>query len=72
MHDNFVPRYSGLATARPSRVLLVGVWLIFLPTMLWGLIGGSVLWRQSNDVVTKAIAVLASGFFTVICLAILY
>jgi hypothetical protein len=30
-HDNIVPKYSGLASARPSNVIIIGVWIIFLP-----------------------------------------
>lgn len=33
-HDNFVPKYSALATARPSRLVLIGVWLIFAPAAI--------------------------------------
>ncbi len=38
-HDNFVPKYSGLASVRPSRLILVGVWMIFLPMALMGVFG---------------------------------
>lgn len=31
IHDNFVPKYSALATAPRTKVVLIGVWLIFLP-----------------------------------------
>lgn len=38
LHDNFVPEYSRLATAAPSRLVVVGTWLLFGPTA----VGGSV------------------------------
>lgn len=28
-HDNFVPKYSDLASARPKLVVIIGVWMIF-------------------------------------------
>ena len=31
IHDNFVPRFSALATAPRTKIVLIGVWLIFLP-----------------------------------------
>ncbi|WP_372721976.1 hypothetical protein [Novipirellula sp.] len=33
-HDNFVPKYSALASAKPSLLILTGVWLIFAPMAL--------------------------------------
>ena len=33
-HDNFVPKYSALASAKPSLLVLIGVWLIFAPMVL--------------------------------------
>ena len=37
MHDNFVPEYSSLATAQPKLIVVIGIWLIFSPTVLLGL-----------------------------------
>ncbi len=34
IHDNFVPKYSALATAPRTKLVLVGVWLIFAPWSL--------------------------------------
>jgi hypothetical protein len=31
MHDNFVPKYSALASAEPKLLVVIGVWLIFAP-----------------------------------------
>lgn len=33
-HDNFVPKYSAIASASPTKLLLTGVWLIFAPAAL--------------------------------------
>jgi len=34
IHDNFVPKYSALATAPRTKLVMVGVWLIFGPWSL--------------------------------------
>ncbi|QDV70863.1 hypothetical protein Poly24_45960 [Rosistilla carotiformis] len=46
-HDNFVPKYSALASAKPSKLVLIGVWLIFAPMALLSLIP-PVLWILSG------------------------
>ena len=38
IHDNFIPKYSALASAEPKPVVIIGVWLIFAPMFL-GAIG---------------------------------
>ena len=37
MHDNFVPEYSSLATAPSKLIVVIGIWLIFSPTVLFGI-----------------------------------
>lgn len=34
-HDNFVPKYSALATAEPSWLFIVGIWLLFSPQIFF-------------------------------------
>lgn len=49
-HDNFVPKYSALASAQPSRLVLIGVWMIFGPMALSALVVGLSSVRDSTDV----------------------
>lgn len=71
MHDNFVPKYSGLATAKPSLVVLAGVWMIFgtalvciplftLPNIL-----------DAPDLFTAVIGSILPALLTVLAIAIL-
>ena len=35
IHDNFVPRYSKLGEGHISRIVLIGVWLLFAPAVIF-------------------------------------
>ena len=60
IHDNFVPRYSGLATVKPSRVILIGVWLIFFPLALGSFLSVLAAILQPLSVVTIATSILGA------------
>lgn len=50
MHDNFVPKYRALASVQPSKLILVGVWMIFASPAFWknsfdGVAGYAGIWR---------------------------
>lgn len=71
-HDNFVPKYSALATVRPSRLILTGVWLIFAPMAIGSLITGLAAIADAPDLATAFILVVTSVVFGSIAVAILY
>ena len=70
-HDNFVPKYSAIGSAQPSRVVLVGVWLIFAPMA----VGALVVWpravQQAPDPVTTVIASLGPALMFALAVTIL-
>ena len=57
-HDNFVPKYSAIASAEPSRMVLVGVWVLFGPMVLFSLLGAFayVGWAQDLGSVLAALS----------------
>lgn len=70
-HDNFVPKYSALATAEPSRLVLVGVWLIFAPMALGALFALFTV-ADSPDLATAVISAIGAVLFFLLAIAILY
>ena len=76
-HDNFVPKYSALATAQPSRLILTGVWLIFAPMALMStftLIGTAAAFLQGEEAnqVATVLAFLGSLLWLALVIAILF
>lgn len=71
-HDNFVPKYSAIGSARPSRLVLIGVWLIFGPMVFWGI----PLWlaqvQQSPDLATTVVSTIGAGLMFTLAVAILF
>lgn len=63
-HDNFVPKYSAIATAQPNKLFLWGVWLIFAPWALWGCIGvvGGITGATQPNATAKDVTVLTIAF----------
>lgn len=70
-HDNFVPKYSALASAKPSLLVLIGVWLIFVPMVLLaiGMVVSTV--AEAPDVLNAVLPSIAPGLFLVLGVAIL-
>lgn len=70
-HDNFVPKYSALASATPSLLVLVGVWLVFVP-MIFVVIGLAVSMVADAPDVPSAVAVsIAPALYLALAVAIL-
>lgn len=70
-HDNFVPKYSALAAAKPSLLVLIGVWLIFVPMVLMsvGMVVSAV--ADAPDVLNAVLPSIAPALFLVLGVAIL-
>lgn len=49
-HDNFVPKYSAIASAEPSRIVLIGVWMIFGPMAMFSIMGTLALFDSAQGV----------------------
>lgn len=70
-HDNFVPKYSAIATAKPTRLVLVGVWMIF-GSMALGAIGtGLSMIADSLDMLTAILSSILPALFFVLAVVIL-
>jgi len=72
MHDNFVPKYSGLASARPSLLILTGVWLIFVPMAIGGLVIGIVSLGDGETVVDRVVFSIMPFTASVLAVVILF
>lgn len=70
-HDSFVPKYSALASAKPSLLVLIGVWLIFVPMVLLsiGMVVSTV--AEAPDVLNAVLPSIAPALFFVLGVAIL-
>lgn len=69
--DNFVPRFGLLLTTRITPVVLIGVWLIFLPTTIGAAIAAVSAWNNSSDLFTSLISTTVPLFVIAIGTVIL-
>jgi hypothetical protein len=70
-HDNFVPRYSAIATAEPNKLFLIGIWLLFLPMAFPGILT-AIAFADSRDLTTATIVAIVPTLFSVLAVTILY
>lgn len=70
-HDNFVPKYSALASAKPSLLILVGVWLIFAPAVLIAIVIGLSTPSELRNAPTSVISSVFAILIVVLATAIL-
>jgi len=71
-HDNFVPKYSALASAKPSTLVLIGVWLIFAPMALSAIVIGLSTLSDTPDMATVVISSIGPTLFVLLAVAILF
>ncbi|QDT03940.1 hypothetical protein K227x_23260 [Rubripirellula lacrimiformis] len=71
-HDNFVPKYSALASAKPSKLVLIGVWLIFAPWALGAIAVGLSTLSDSPDLGTAVLSLIGPILFCMLAGAILF
>lgn len=69
-NDNFVPRFSLLGDARGTLVVLVGVWMIFLPVAILSLAAIVSSWSEKTDWFTSLLSSITPLFALVIGTAI--
>ena len=71
IHDNFVPKYSALANAPRTKLVMAGVWLIFLP-MSFGILALPMYFyagqNDSSDSILSAILATAFGALAIVIL----
>ncbi len=72
MHDNFVPKFSGLATAKPSLLVLTGVWLIFLPWLCSAFFVAAQALGDAGSVGEAFIELIFAGMSALLCCTILF
>jgi len=71
-HDNFVPKYSALASAKPSRLILLGVWLIFAPMAFAAIVMGLLTAYDAPDLPTAVISGIGPTFIFILAVAVLF
>ena len=69
--DNFVPRFAPLATVQVTPVVLVGVWLIFLPVTLGAAVAFVSYWLPPSDLFASLVASIPPLFIFTLASAIL-
>lgn len=57
-HELFVPKYSALATAAPSWLVVIGVWIIFCHMAFVAIMMPLSLWPDAPDLLSAAVATL--------------
>lgn len=70
-HANHVPAYSALASTPPSRLVLTGVWLLFGPMALMGLVT-TIASVVNPDPGSSILLTILSAGFSLIAAAILF
>lgn len=70
-HDNFVPKFSALASAPPSKLVLIGVWLIFAPIAVQSAVVGLGSLFSASDPVASLITAAGAAFYFALSVAIL-
>lgn len=71
-HDNFVPKYSALASAEPSRLVLVGVWLIFAPMAFGSIFFAIGSLSEMPDGVTAIVFFVSQALVGILATTILF
>lgn len=70
-HDNFVPKFSALASAPPNKLVLIGVWVIFLPIAIQAAVIGLGSLFAPSDPLSTTITALGAAFYFILAVAIL-
>ncbi len=69
--DNFVPRFSLLANVKVTTVVLIGVWMIFLPVTLFAFATMLTYWVPTANLFASLLASILPMFALVLSAAIL-
>ena len=69
--DNFVPRFSLLANVKVTTVVLIGVWMIFLPVALFAFATMLTYWVPTTNLFASLIASILPLLVLVLSTAIL-
>ena len=72
MHDNFVPKFSGLATAKPSALILIGVWLIFAPWFCFAAFTWILLFPNAGGAGEVLAELIFAAVNALLCCAVLF
>ncbi|MBB3207888.1 hypothetical protein FHS27_003715 [Rhodopirellula rubra] len=70
-HDNFVPKYSALASAPPNRLTLIGVWLLFGPMCGFSAVSACFWVAQSRDWSSLIVSVIGAAMYCLLPAAVL-
>ena len=71
-HDNFVPKYSALASTEPSKLVLIGVWLIFAPMALGSIAIGIKSVSDSPDLASGVVFLIVHSLICILATVILF
>lgn len=71
-HDNFVPKYSALATAPSTPLVLTGVWVLFGPMALMGLMMIVAEVANRSDWPSSVAATILPAVMASVAIAILF
>lgn len=71
-HDLFVPKYSALASAGSSKLIVIGVWIIFGPMAFVALMMPLSFWPDAPDLLSAVVSTLIPLALGLIAVAILW
>ena len=70
--DNVVPRFGLLANTKVTLVVLIGVWIIFLPVTIGAAVTMATYWLPSSNLLASMIASIPPLFVLALSSAILW
>ena len=70
--DNVVPRFGLLAGTKVKLVVLIGVWIIFLPITIGAAVTMATYWLPSSNLLASMIASIPPLFVLALSSAILW
>jgi spore maturation protein SpmA len=70
--DNFVPRFGLLSTTRITPIVLIGIWIIFLPATIVAAVAAVAYWSNSADLFNSFLSATVPLFVAAIGMVILF
>ena len=70
--DNVVPRFGSLANTKVTLVVLIGVWMIFLPVAIGAAVTMATYWLGTSNLLASLVASIPPLFVLALSSAILW
>ena len=70
--DNYVPRFGLLSTTRITPVVLIGIWMLFLPATIVAAVAAVAYWSTSTGLFSSFMSAILPLFVVVFGVVILF